>query len=182
VPDAAVRDLLAPAYANAHRIDFETSGLVVFAKTREGLRHLARQFETKTVEKRYLALVRRAPPEAEMLIDQPITPDLARPGAMRPVRSTSAPDARAPARALARLRWWSLPGHGRQHQIRVHLALVGCPVLVDPLYGTPVRCCSPSWGCQHNPARPSARSWAGSATARRGRDLTTGGPATGPAS
>jgi tRNA pseudouridine32 synthase/23S rRNA pseudouridine746 synthase len=129
-----------------HRLDRGTSGVLVFARTAEAHRAMNLAFDRREVEKRYLAIVRGAPP-AEARLDAPIAP--ARRGRMRPARPG---DPRAkeaatlvrlvesyPARealglpALALVE--ALPETGRTHQIRVHLAWAGTALAVDPDYG-----------------------------------------------
>lgn len=121
-----------------HRIDRGTSGIVVFARDEGAHRAWSTAFERGQVEKTYLALTHGVPPRGE--IRAPLT--AAERGGMRVARS----DERGkPARSLVSVvrAWTDLalvqvePRTGRQHQIRVHLAHVGTPILCDPLYGDP---------------------------------------------
>ena len=118
-----------------HRLDAETTGIVLFAKLPYAQAHIQRQMQTGAFRKEYLAWVCGVPAAPEGVIDAPI----ARPGtgAKRAVR----PDGRravthyrveqaAGGRALIRLRLET----GRTHQIRVHLAHIGCPICGDYLY------------------------------------------------
>ncbi len=130
----------------AHRLDRETSGVLLLAKTREADRAIKRQLEERvTVEKRYLALTWGAPAATEFRVDLPLEIDAS--SRLR-VRMRVAPrggglSAGTRFKVLARTqredRAYSLLRcdleTGRQHQIRVHLAAVGCPVVGDKLYG-----------------------------------------------
>lgn len=122
----------------AHRLDRETSGLVVCGKTREAERALKIAFEHRRVAKVYQAIVRGSLPEDEGTIDRPLGP--AREGlhVLMEVREDGAPAVtryrvleRKGEHALVRL--W--PRTGRQHQLRVHLASVGASIVGDKLYG-----------------------------------------------
>ncbi|MBL8678002.1 MAG: RluA family pseudouridine synthase [Myxococcales bacterium] len=128
-----------------HRIDRDTSGVVVFARTRKAHRALSMAFEARKIEKRYVAFVRSDVRAGEG--DRRITTALheARKGKMRPalegerdslasetvvtfatpVKTTVGFVSRVDARPLT----------GRQHQIRVHLRSIHTPLLVDGLYG-----------------------------------------------
>lgn len=134
------------AYLSMHqRLDAETSGVLLFSARPEANRALAAAFEGRRARKRYLALVWGAPPRPEGVIDAPIVRD--RDGRYR-VAAASDPRKMAALtryRTLADLgggaarRGFTLlevnPETGRPHQIRVHLAHIGCPVVGDPLYG-----------------------------------------------
>ena len=119
-----------------HRLDRDTSGAVIIAKSREALRHLAGQFEEGTVEKRYAALVVGVPHRSEGVIDLPIGTEAG--GKLR----AGGKDARPASTRFEieeRFRGYALMGvtplTGRTHQIRVHLESIGHPLVVDPLYG-----------------------------------------------
>ncbi len=119
-----------------HRLDKETSGVILVAKTAAALAHLQRQFAARSVEKAYLAVVRGVIAEGEGTIDAPIGRDPAHPRRMR-VRSQGRA-ARTDFRVLRRLRDSTLllvrPHTGRTHQVRVHLQYIGHPVLGDDVY------------------------------------------------
>lgn len=122
----------------AHRLDRETSGVLVCARTLEDERALKRCFEERRVEKTYLAIVEGCPEAAQGVIDLPLgRPDgglhllmEARPDGA-PSRTRYRVVARAPQHALVAL--W--PKTGRQHQLRVHTAALGHPIVADKLYG-----------------------------------------------
>lgn len=165
------------ALSLAHRLDRETSGVLLLARTPEALAE-AHAAWSERVEKSYVALVRGVPSRESGLVDAPLLenrsgrPDLLR----RALRAAYGPDLAGtllaggrprgipllprpgrtgvhPAGRVARTRWSLLgvragnalvllvPETGRMHQIRVHLAHLGTPVLGDPLYdvGPPSR-------------------------------------------
>ena len=122
-----------------HRIDKDTSGLLVVAKTDRAHEGLARQFAAHSIDRRYLAAVSGVPRTAEGTVDAP----LARSASDRKKIAIVA-DGRG-KRAVThwtRLRQWRDAAlvqcrleTGRTHQVRVHLASIGHPLLGDPVYG-----------------------------------------------
>jgi RluA family pseudouridine synthase len=125
-----------------HRIDRDTSGVVVFARTAEAHRMLSMAFERREVDKTYLAWAAGSVDDA-VRVDLPLHE--ARRGKARPARPDE-PGARAAVTELAVERRWRRgdaqvarvrchPITGRHHQIRVHLRALEAPIVHDPLYG-----------------------------------------------
>lgn len=123
-----------------HRLDLETSGVLLVAKTEAALTCVQRQFERRTVRKEYLVLVHGRLGAEQGLIDLPLGPAID--PAERPRRAVRH-DVGSPARTRFRvLRRWAdtTLAHvelltGRHHQIRAHFAALGHPVVGDKLYG-----------------------------------------------
>lgn len=123
-----------------HRLDRETSGVVLVAKNPEAARSLHRAFAERRMEKHYLAVVQGEMEATSGILDFPLGRDR-----VGPFRFKQTVDPEEGRRALTRFRVVRrIPGHslvdlrpltGRQHQIRVHLACVGHPVVGDKLYG-----------------------------------------------
>jgi 23S rRNA pseudouridine1911/1915/1917 synthase len=124
-----------------HRLDKDTSGCLVVARHLEAERALRKAFEDHAVEKTYLALVEGEHPLAdgeEAVIDLAIGPDERRSGRVV-IDEKGGKPARTRIAVAERFRGYTLmrchPESGRTHQIRVHLAAMGFPLAVDPLYG-----------------------------------------------
>lgn len=143
-----VHDRLGHGVANVHRIDADTSGLVLCAKTKPALDFLSGQFQSKTVEKLYHALVVGQPALDDYTVDFVLKEDDAAPGRMCVVKKHGKAavtgfrvlerfPGRAGAPGFALLACH--PQTGRTHQIRVHLAASGTPILNDPFYGNDTR-------------------------------------------
>src|SRR5262249_30688863 len=121
-----------------HRLDRDTSGVLLVARSARALEALARQFRERTVEKRYFAVVRgRLEPEAGV-IDRPIGrhPHERKRMSVRSRRGRPAVTRwqvveRLPGATVVRL----APETGRTHQLRVHLAAAGHPIVGDAVYG-----------------------------------------------
>ncbi len=126
-----------------HRIDKETSGVLVLAKTREVCAHLTRQFAERSTEKRYLAIARGITPDS-FTIEQSMR--RSRHSVIK-LKMEVAPETDGGQTALTSFKkletagGFSLlechPKTGRQHQIRVHLDFAGFPIVGDKLYGIP---------------------------------------------
>jgi RluA family pseudouridine synthase len=139
-----------------HRLDRETSGVMLVAKTRDAQRALSKQFAAHTVAKTYLALVRGAPNESSGRIDAPLIQRAgglmaASPGAKRAQKALTewALIERFAGYALLRCR----PHTGRQHQIRAHLQYAGMPLAVDPEYGGDTRLLLSRFKADYRPSR-----------------------------
>ncbi|MDR0578380.1 MAG: RNA pseudouridine synthase [Candidatus Accumulibacter sp.] len=123
-----------------HRLDFDTSGLVVLARGKKTHRALSLLFQERRVEKRYAAVVEGKPPGTRGAIDLPLRVDW-------PNRPLHKVDFEAGKPALTRYELISfdaeknasrvalMPETGRTHQLRVHMRALGHPILGDPLYG-----------------------------------------------
>ncbi|MEM1430051.1 MAG: RluA family pseudouridine synthase [Pseudomonadota bacterium] len=129
---------MVPGTRLVHRLDRDTSGVMVFARHARAQRHLGLQFERRHAEKGYVALVHGAPSDSSGEIDLPLTADWPnRP--RQKVCHYSGKVARTAWQVIGRhplgVRLELRPETGRSHQLRVHLAEIGHPILGDPLYG-----------------------------------------------
>jgi RluA family pseudouridine synthase len=130
-----------------HRLDAETTGVLLLAKNMGALRALSELFENDRVEKVYLAAVDGIPGKPEWISQQALEPDPGMSGRMRVATGKWNAAAEGPQPKSAETHFRVLqtgsdkalvearPLTGRTHQIRVHLAAAGCPVAGDPLYG-----------------------------------------------
>lgn len=136
----SLKDLLAQQFGQiftVHRLDKDTSGVILFAKNEQAHQHFSKQFEDRTTEKRYNGLVLGKLYQEAGSIDLPIGPHPGKPGHMTVVRKGK------PSQTLfttlntfAGFSWMEFTIlTGRTHQIRVHMQQLGHPIVCDPLYG-----------------------------------------------
>ena len=122
-----------------HRLDRDTSGVLIIAKTADAATHLQRQFAQRTTKKTYLAVTDGVPKLAAAKIDLPIGRNPAAPSTFRvdpngkPAQTNYQVLAVADTKALIELK----PSTGRTHQLRVHMAYLNTPILGDRVYGKP---------------------------------------------
>ncbi len=121
-----------------HRLDRDTSGVLLVARNAEAGRALSRQFRKRLVRKRYLALIEGVLPREELTVELPIGREPGSAIKMRADPSRGKP-ARTELAVAERFGHFCLlearPLTGRQHQVRVHLSAIGYPLAVDHLYG-----------------------------------------------
>lgn len=135
-----------PGAMLVHRLDMMTSGILLVAKTSDAYHHLQKQFEERTIKKKYLAVVEGVPQQEHGIIDLPLSSDpLNRPYQMvdyahgkRAITEYRALTrvTKEPSRCYTLLALW--PHTGRTHQLRMHCAHeqgLGCPIVGDELYG-----------------------------------------------
>ena len=135
-----------PRAGIVHRLDKNTSGLMVVARTREAMAHLVDQLSSRTVERVYLALAQGQLEAGSVFeVDQPIGRDpknrlrMAVVGSGKPAQTEARVLDAGDGHALLRCKLKT----GRTHQIRVHMAWAGCPLVGDSLYGG-----QPKWGLE----------------------------------
>jgi len=127
-----------PDWFNAHRLDHETSGVILCAKNWDSLKAVSTAFAEHTVQKEYTALVRGEPVEDSGTVSLRIRDDPANPGRVLTHKREGRP---AETRYEVATRWVgysrirAFPATGRMHQVRVHLAAIGCPLVADRFYG-----------------------------------------------
>ena len=126
-----------PGVLLVHRLDRDTSGVMVFALTPHAQRHLGLQFEHRRTKKTYVARVAGEMAESTGTVDLPLAVDWPNRPKQRVDHEAGRPaqtDWRALKRGDGETRVRLLPRTGRSHQLRVHMAALGHPILGDPVY------------------------------------------------
>ncbi len=130
-----------------HRLDADTTGITLFARSVGALKAFSDLFEERRIEKTYFAVVLGVPKQAAWTCNFPLAPDPSHRGQMvaikgssaRNLQNTEAKDAETHFRVLKTGKDTALvearPTTGRTHQIRVHLSVAGHPIIGDMLYG-----------------------------------------------
>lgn len=120
-----------------HRLDRDTSGLIIFAKNEVAHKFLSQQFENRQTEKIYHGLVIGCPPQLKGTIDAPIAQHPVQAGLMV-IHRTGKPSLTdyEVLEDFKQYSWVRFQIHtGRTHQIRIHMKQLGFPIVCDPLYG-----------------------------------------------
>jgi len=124
-----------------HRLDRETSGVIIAAKNRKALRWLQKQFSTRKVKKTYIALVEGVLEPSEAIIDTPLARNPKRPQSFSvlPIGKQAITHYKLINKIVMDNKSYSLaelqPITGRTHQLRVHMAYMGHPIVGDKVYG-----------------------------------------------
>ncbi|MEM7509132.1 MAG: pseudouridine synthase [Pseudomonadota bacterium] len=131
-----------------HRLDLETSGIVIFARGRVAQKQLNRQFEKRVVEKTYIARVEGRVVGSGGRIELPLTADWPNRPMQKVCFDTGKPsvtDWRVLDREADATRLSLTPHTGRSHQLRVHLRAIGHSILGDPFYASEAGLRAASW-------------------------------------
>ncbi len=120
-----------------HRLDMDTSGLIILARSKAGQRDLSKQFEQREITKTYMAIIWGGPDADEGVIDLPLIADWPRRPLQKVCHETGKKAVthwqvvrRDTKTSLVRLK----PETGRSHQLRVHMLSLGHPIIGDPFY------------------------------------------------
>ena len=128
-----------PTALLVHRLDRDTSGVMIFAATRHAQRHLGLQFEKRQTQKTYVARVWGEMAEKTGTVDLPMIVDWPNRPLQMVCHDTGKPaqtDWRVVRRGGGETRVRLMPKTGRSHQLRVHMLALGHPILGDPFYAT----------------------------------------------
>lgn len=138
--EKSLKEMLIEKYGSiytVHRLDKDTSGLIIFAKTETAHKFFSALFEERKIDKYYLGVVHGAPAESSGLIEAPISEHPVNKGVMT-IHRNGKPSSTG-FTVLESHRSYSLVEFqlhtGRTHQIRVHAKSLGHPLVADPLYG-----------------------------------------------
>ncbi len=138
--EVSLKKMLQEKYSSiftVHRLDKDTSGLIVFAKDEATHKHLSMQFEGRQTKKIYAGLVIGSPAEQQGSVESPIMEHPAKNGLM--VINRKGKDALTDYEVVEDFgiySWMQFRIHtGRTHQIRIHMKEIGHPIVCDPLYG-----------------------------------------------
>lgn len=136
----ALKQILQNKYGNiytVHRLDRDTSGIVVFARTEQMHKHLSQQFETRETKKVYNGLVLGSPVETSGVINEPIAEHPTKRGVMTVYKKGK--ESITEYAVVQKYKFFSWMQFriltGRTHQIRVHMKYLGHPIVCDELYG-----------------------------------------------
>jgi 23S rRNA pseudouridine955/2504/2580 synthase/23S rRNA pseudouridine1911/1915/1917 synthase len=138
--EISLKDLLQEKYGQiftVHRLDRDTSGLIIFARNEATHKHLSRQFEERQTEKLYVGLVIGSPANKKGSINAPIAENTVKRGVM--IIHQRGKESLTDYQVLEDFgiySWLQFRIHtGRTHQIRVHMKDIGYPIVCDELYG-----------------------------------------------
>jgi tRNA pseudouridine32 synthase/23S rRNA pseudouridine746 synthase len=130
-----------PEALMVHRLDMDTSGLIIFARSLEVQRNLSLQFETRRISKTYVALVEGVLEQDEGFVDLPMRKDMEQRLPPKHIvdheqGKAAHTDWRVLERSDGLTRVALYPKTGRSHQLRVHMSAIGYPIVGDNIYGT----------------------------------------------
>jgi 23S rRNA pseudouridine1911/1915/1917 synthase len=138
--EPSLKDFLQKKYEKifvVHRLDKETSGVIIYAKNEDMHKHLSQQFENRETVKHYAGIVTGSLPKMEGLVDVPVVEHPGKKGVM--TTATKGKPSVTGYQVIEDFKTYSLVRFnlhtGRTHQIRVHMKYLGHPLACDPLYG-----------------------------------------------